>query len=129
MRNTHLACRKVKYMYIHINIFIHIYQIIPLQLYISVSPCIDSLDILKLINFHLNISIMIKSVVCFVWGFPGRSNCRESSCSAGDLGSIPGSGRSPEEGNGYPLQHSCLENSMNQDPLFMEFSRQECWSG
>ena len=84
----------------------------PLQLYISVSPCIDSLDFLKIINFHLNISIMIKSVECFVWGFPGCSNCKESSCSAGDLGSIPGSGRSPEERKGYPLQYSCLENSM-----------------
>ena len=37
----------------------------------------------------------------------------ESSCNAGDLGLIPGSGRSPEEGNGYPLQYSCLENPMD----------------
>ena len=57
---------------------------------------------------------MIKSVVCFVWGFPGRANCEEPSCSAGDLGSIPGSGRSPEEGNGYPFQYSYLENSTNR---------------
>ena len=86
----------------------------PSQLYISVSPCIDSLDTLKIIHFHLNIRIMIKSVVCFVWGFPGRANCEEPSCSAGDLGSIPGSGRSPEEGNGYPFQYSYLENSTNR---------------
>ena len=37
----------------------------------------------------------------------------KSACSAGDPGSIPGSGRSPGEGNGYPLQYSCLENPMN----------------
>ena len=43
--------------------------------------------------------------------FPGGSDGEESACSAGDNGSIPGSGRSPGEGNGYPLQYSCLENS------------------
>ena len=48
----------------------------------------------------------------FTMGFPGGSDSKESSCSAGDLGSIPGSGRSPEERKGYPLQYSCLENSM-----------------
>ena len=46
-------------------------------------------------------------------GFPGGSDCKVSACNAGDLGSIPGSGRSPEEGNGSPLQYSCLENSMD----------------
>ena len=39
---------------------------------------------------------------------------KETVCSAGDLGSIPGSGRSPGEGNGNPLQYSCLENSMDR---------------
>jgi len=39
---------------------------------------------------------------------------KESACNAGDLGSIPGSGRSPGEGNGNPLQYSCLENSMDR---------------
>ena len=42
--------------------------------------------------------------------FPLGSAGKESASSAGDLGSIPVSGRSPGEGNGYPLQHSCLEN-------------------
>ena len=37
------------------------------------------------------------------WGFPGGSNSKESTCSVGDLSSISGSGRSPGEGNGYPL--------------------------
>ena len=39
---------------------------------------------------------------------------KESACHAGDLGSIPGSGRSPGEGNGNPLQYSCLENPMDR---------------
>ena len=43
-------------------------------------------------------------------GFPGDSDGKESACNAGDPGSIPGSGRSPGEGNGYPIQCSCLEN-------------------
>ena len=43
------------------------------------------------------------------FGFSG-SNGKESACKAGDLDSIPGSGRSPGEGNGYPLQYSCLKN-------------------
>ena len=51
--------------------------------------------------------------ICFPWGFPGSSAGKESSCNAGDPGSIPGSGRSPEEGKGYPLQYSGLENSMD----------------
>ena len=49
-----------------------------------------------------------------ILGFPGDSDCKASACSAGDLGSIPGSGRSPGEGNGNPLQYSCLENSMSR---------------
>ena len=39
----------------------------------------------------------------------------ESTCNAKDLGSVPGSGRSPGEENGNPLQHSCLENSMDRE--------------
>ena len=45
-------------------------------------------------------------------GFPGGSAGKESACNVEDLGSIPGLGRSPGEGNGYPLQYSSLENSM-----------------
>ena len=47
-------------------------------------------------------------------GFPGSSADKESACNAEDLGSIPGLGRSFGEGNGYPLQYSCLENSMER---------------
>ena len=48
------------------------------------------------------------------WGFPGGSDGKESACNAGDLGSILGSGRSPGEGSGYPLQYSCLRNPMDR---------------
>ena len=48
------------------------------------------------------------------WGFPGGSDGKESACNAGDLGSIPGLGKSPEEGNGYPLLYSCLGNPMDK---------------
>ena len=47
------------------------------------------------------------------WGFPGGSDGKVSACNVGDPGSMPGSGRSPGEGNGNPLQYSCLENSMD----------------
>ena len=47
-------------------------------------------------------------------GFPVGSVSEESTCSAGDPGSIPGLGRSPGEGNDNPLQYSCLENSMDR---------------
>ena len=46
-------------------------------------------------------------------GFPGGSDGKASACNAGDRGSIPGSGRSPGEGNGNPHQHLCLENPMD----------------
>ena len=48
-----------------------------------------------------------------VLGFPGGSEVKASACNAGDLGLIPGSGRSPGEGNGNPLQYSCLEDPMD----------------
>ena len=47
-------------------------------------------------------------------GFPGGSVSEESACNARDLDLIPGLGRSTGEGNGYPLQYSCLKNSMNR---------------
>ena len=47
------------------------------------------------------------------FGFPGGSEVKAPASNAGDLGSIPGSGRSPGEGNGNPLQYSCLENPMD----------------
>ena len=62
-------------------------------------------------------------MLVFIWGifrvlstlqdFPCGSAGKESSCNAGDLGSIPGLGKTPGEGKGYPLQYSGLENSMD----------------
>ena len=47
-------------------------------------------------------------------GFPSGSDGKESACNTGDLDSVPESGRSPGEGNGNPLQYSCLENPMDR---------------
>ena len=47
-------------------------------------------------------------------GFPAGSDYKESTCNAGDLGSIPGLGGSPGEGHGNPLHYSCLENPMDR---------------
>ena len=48
-------------------------------------------------------------------GLPGSSDSKESFCNAGDSGLISGLGRSPSEGNGNPLQYSCLENAMDRE--------------
>ena len=52
---------------------------------------------------------------CFLRVASDRSDSKVSACNAGDLGSIPGSGRSPGEGSGNPLQYSCLENPMDEE--------------
>ena len=52
--------------------------------------------------------------IIFHWAFPGGSDGKVSAYNAGDLGSIPGSGRSPGAGNGNPFQYSCLENPMDR---------------
>ena len=60
--------------------------------------------------------LALNSIYCvphIIWGFPCGSAGRESACNAGDLGSIPGLGRFPGEGKGYPLLYSGLENSMD----------------
>ena len=48
--------------------------------------------------------------------FPGGSDDKESACNAGDLGSVPGWGRSPGEREGNPFQYPCLENPMTEEP-------------
>ena len=61
-------------------------------------------------------NLMIITDICLaviMLGFPGGSDNKETACNAGDAGSIPGLGRSPGEGNGYPLQYSGLENFMD----------------
>ena len=50
----------------------------------------------------------------YVWSFPGDSDGKESACDAGGPDSVPESGRSPGEGNGYPPQYSCLENPIDR---------------
>ena len=50
----------------------------------------------------------------YLLGFPCSSVSREAACSTGDMGSIPVLERSPGEGNGNPLQYSCLENPMDR---------------
>ena len=61
-------------------------------------------------------------------GFHGGSDGKESACSAGDLGSVPGLERSPGEGNGYPLQHSCQEKSMDRGALWAAHGVAESWT-
>ena len=56
---------------------------------------------------------LVLLIAQFIQGFSESSVGKESACNAGDLGSIPESGRSPGEGIGYPLQYSGLENSMD----------------
>ena len=57
---------------------------------------------------------MEKEIATHFLGFLGGSEVKVSASNVGDLGSIPGSGRSPGEGNGNPLQYSCPENSMDE---------------
>ena len=74
----------------------------------SISKEINQMDILKVKSFtytHTQKKHM---------DFPGSSDGKESACKAGDLCSIPGLGRSPREGNGYSLQYSFLDNSMDR---------------
>ena len=54
-------------------------------------------------------------------GFPGISHGKESACNVGHLDLIPELGRSPGEGNGDPLQYSCLENPMTRGALGLQF--------
>ena len=56
--------------------------------------------------------------ICICMDFPGGSNGKASVYNAGDLGLIPGSGRFPGEGNGNPLQYSCLENPTDRGAWF-----------
>ena len=60
--------------------------------------------------------IILHSLLSNVWrGFPGGSDGKESACNVGDPSSNPGLGRSPGEGNGNPLQYSCLENPKDKE--------------
>ena len=66
---------------------------------------------------HINVHFFspdFRRKAFYLGGFPGGSEVKASACNTGDLGSIPWSGRSPGEGNGNPLQYSCLENPMDR---------------
>ena len=66
--------------------------------------------------FFFLLGILLKTVVVGVGGaFPGVPVAKNPPANAGNAGSIPGSGRPPGEGNGYPRQYSCLENSMDRE--------------
>ena len=85
------------------------------DLSIGVSGVLKSPTIIVLLSISPFMSI---SVCLMYWEislrrFPGGSDGKVSACNAGDLGSIPGLGRSPGEGNGNPLQYSHLENPMD----------------
>ena len=54
------------------------------------------------------------------FGFPSNSETKESACNVGDMGSIPGLGRSPGGGHGNPLQYSCLENPMDRGAWWVQ---------
>ena len=73
------------------------------------------------VQLHGDCIVFLPLCVCVYYfpfilsvGFPCGSAGKESACNVGDLGLIPGLGRSPGEGNGYPLQYSGLENSMDR---------------
>ena len=78
---------------------------------------LESLWSLALSSLFVYVGFILRQALFCVlnssWGFPGGSDGKASACSAGDPGSIPGLGRSTGEGNGNPLQYSCLENSMD----------------
>ena len=57
---------------------------------------------------------MVQQIYIYLYGFPGASEVKAIACKERDPGSIPGSGRSPGEGSGNPLQYSCMENPMDR---------------
>ena len=70
-------------------------------------------SVLQILDFPLIFFIFYLKEALLIPGIPGSSDGEESTCNEGDSGLIPGLGRSPGEGNSYPLQYSGLENSMN----------------
>ena len=72
-----------------------------------------SCRVLYILQMHSPYWIYDLQILSPIMGFPGGSDGKESACNTWDLGSIPGLGRSPGEGKGYPLQYSGLENSMD----------------
>ena len=99
-----LPCMCAPGWYLYINLYER--KIVPTHL--QCSPAAQNPFILLVHSADL---YWASHILCT--GFPGGSYGKESACNARDPGSIPGSGRSPGEGNGNPLQYSCLENPMD----------------
>ena len=72
-----------------------------------------SIDVEMISIADYSFKVSLSKTLYLIKGFPDSSVGKESACNTGDPGSIPGLGRSPGEGKGYPLQYSGLENSMN----------------
>ena len=68
----------------------------------------------QVIFFQWHLFLLVEFQPTYFLGFTGGLGSKESVCNAGDLGSIPGLGRSSREGNGNPLQYSCLENPLDR---------------
>ena len=79
----------------------------------GVPACWKNVQRLAWISCTPPIGQVLYTILQCMLGFPGGSEVKASACNAADLGSIPGLGRSPGEGNGNPLQYSCLENPMD----------------
>ena len=96
-------------MYVCVCVFLSSTNLVTLFLLLFLSPtsfCNER------INDHLPHPLFSDPVLSRL-GFPGGPDSKASAYNAGDPGSIPGLGRSPGKGNGNPLQHSCLENSVD----------------
>ena len=92
---------------IKIHVFIHITICVYICAYIFIHTDIFT-------RWYASKCLITDSPDHLFLGFPCSSVGKESACNAGDLHSIPGSGRSPGEGNGNPLEYSCLENPVNR---------------
>ena len=80
--------------------------------------------LLNLTSIYLK-QYKLQCVFYFLLGFPGGSEVKVSAYNAGDTGSISGSGRSPGEGNGSPLQYSCLENPRDRGAWWVQSTSKE----
>ena len=99
---------------LYMCVFLYLVPTSPPYLLKDIAPAINypvcsmtDLSIFSLSTGSLSFSMQI------YWGFPGGSEVKASAANVADPGSIPGSGRSPGEGNGNPLQYSCLENPVD----------------
>ena len=88
---------------------------------LRVVPKVHSQEVAEL---RLKPTFLSQHLTCF----PDSSAGKESACNARDLGSIPGSARSPQEGNGSPLQYSCLENSMDRGAWQVQSMGSQSWT-